>query len=669
MKIKNLRLRSIRSKLIISLLAICVIPLCISGYSSWFQAKSILENKLQVTSSQTLLAVNNGLSDYFKGYYHMVSVISANDDFISIDKSDDANEIVDILKGVKESDGEIFSAYYGTESGKFQIYPIQKMPEGFNAKERPWYKLALENKGKVVITEPFKDAKTGKRVVSLAKAVENDGAVIGVTAINVSLDTLVKNLSSKKIGTAGYIFISNASGIMIAHPKTDLIGTDTAAKLSFWNKAKNEKSGFVQYKYNGIKKFAVYQTNNTTGWKLVATLSYEELSKDTNSILKFVLLTILIIGLISVLVSMLLSKGMSNNIKGLKEVFAKASNGDLTVSAVSTTEDEFKDLADSFNLMIDNISTLMNNVTESADVVFNTSVNLANMSEEVTASMGEVAKAVEEVSQGSSSQAENAQKGALEMNELSNKLDGISVSSNEMNKLSSGTKNLSTKGLTMIKVLIEKSTKNKEATIKVNDIVKDMNDSTKQINIISETISDITEQTNLLALNASIEAARAGELGKGFAVVADEIRKLAEQSRASTDEIKAVVETIQKKSSVAVEAIISTENIVKEQYTAAEETEQIFNKILKAIQVMIDKVYDVKVSVGDINSAKQSTVTEIENISAISEETAASTQEVTASTEEITSTMHEFTKHADNLEKLAEKLKVEVLKFKIKGRN
>ena len=128
-----------------------------------------------------------------------------------------------------------------------------------------------------------------------------------------------------------------------------------------------------------------------------------------------------------------------------------------------------------------------------------------------------------------------------------------------------------------------------------------MNESTKKINTISETISQITEQTNLLSLNASIESARAGEAGKGFAVVAEEIRKLAEQSKNSTEEIKAIIASIQKKSDTAVKAIKSTENVVNEQDLAVGETQKIFSEILKSIGIMIDKVEEVKLSIVDIN--------------------------------------------------------------------
>lgn len=666
MKLKEIKINSIRTKLIISLVSICVIPLIILGFGSYNQSKTILSNKLTVTSKQTLSEINDGLIDYFRGFSNIVSMTSKNPAIMNIDVDNNNETIINILKGIKESDGDILDIYYGTGSGKFAIYPEVQMPEGYDATTRSWYKLALEHKGQVVITPPYVDAATGNSVVGIAETVEKDGHVVGVIGIDCTLATLSERMSTKKIGNSGYIFIADGLGNILAHEQRELINTDAAAKLEIWEEVKSEDSGFVSYKSDGSKKFGVYQTNQLTGWKLVAILDESELSNDTKSILNTSLLMTLVIAIVAVFLSLFISKGIANNIKKLKEVFSKASNGDLTVSITASTNDEFKELATSFNAMIKNISKLMNSISSSSNIVLETSTSLASMSQEITASINEVAKAIEDVSGGATEQVQNAQKGESEMESLSKRLDEININSNEMDQISNNTRDLSSKGLTMIETLAEKSSKTKMATNDVNDIVHDMNESTKQINAISETISNITEQTNLLALNASIESARAGEAGKGFAVVADEIRKLAEQSKTSTEEIKKIISNIQEKSDTAVKAIKATEIIVDEQESAVDEAHKIFDEILKSIEMMTKKVDEVKHFIIDINEKKQVTLLEINNISLISEQTASASEEVTASTEEITATMEELTNHSNELQLLAGELEKQINNFKVR---
>ncbi|OOM73843.1 methyl-accepting chemotaxis protein McpC [Clostridium puniceum] len=665
MGFERLKINTIRTKLVVSLITICVIPLVITGVASYNRSKTILNDKLTLTSTQTLAEVNTGLKDYFHGFSNTVAMTSSNPAIENVDTDNNADAILDIIKSVKDSDKDILDIYYGTASGKFFIYPDAKMPDGYDATQRGWYKLALENKGKVVITPAYEDAGTKSNVVGIAKTVEKDGKVVGVIGVDCTLSTLAERISEKKIGNTGYMFISELSGKVLAHPNKDVVNTDDAAKLNIWDKIKSEKSGFVNYQYDGKNKFGVYDTNDLTGWKIVATLDESELTNDTKSILQTNLIMILVMTLITVFMAFILSNGIVYNIRKLKEVFAKASNGDLTVSMKASTKDEFSDLANSFNSMISNISELMKSVSNSSNTVLETSTSLASMSEEITASINEVAKAIEDVSSGATDQVQNAQQGASEMEDLSKRLDKINVNSNEMDKISNSTKTLGSKGLYMIETLTEKSSKTKTATSQVNEIVQDMNESTKQINAISETIANITAQTNLLSLNASIESARAGEAGKGFAVVAEEIRKLAEQSQASTEEIKSIIANIQKKSDTAVESIKLTETVVNEQDLAVSETQQIFSEILKSIEIMITKVEEVRIAIVDINEKKKSTVSEIENISLISEQTASASEEVTASAEEITATMEELTKHSGELQKLAEKLGNEINKFKI----
>ncbi|GKX65968.1 methyl-accepting chemotaxis protein [Clostridium sp. TW13] len=665
MKQKKFTLNSIRTKLIISFLSVCLIPLIILGSISLAQSTSILDKKLQLTSTQTLSQVNSSLNNYFSGMNSMTSIMSNNYSFLHMSEANNLSSAEELLKSIKESHADILNTYVGTEEGKFYINPSQKLPDDFNPTQRPWYINAKSNPDKVVTTLPYKDASSGKLVVSTAKAIQNNGKILGVVAIDISVDTLIKDISTSKIGSSGYIFTADMDGNVIAHPDQALIGTNAIGKQSYWNEIKSKDSGYLPVTVGGQKQFLVYQTNKITGWKTVAVMAHSELTADTNSIMSTTLIMIGIMLIIGIAASWVLSKGIAENIKKLKEVCAKVSKGDFTVSVETKAKDEFKDLINDFNLMISNISSLMKKIKKSSETVLETSSNLASMSEETTASVEEVTRAINEVSMGAVSQAENAQEGVAKIHELSSTLDIITKNNADMNKLSLSTESLSSEGLAKVKDLIEKSDRTKASTDQVSKIISDMDSSTAKINSISETISDITEQTNLLSLNASIEAARAGEAGKGFAVVADEIRKLAEQSKDSTEEIKSIIENIKSRSEIAVMAIEDAGNIVIEQEVAVKETQEIFNKIIEAISSITSLIGDMRSSVINVDSKKEDVQTEIENISSVCEQTASASQEVTASAEEINATMDEFTTYAQNLQTLSEQLEEELNKFKI----
>lgn len=663
--LKKINFKSIRSRLIISLISICIIPLIILGFFSYNQSKSILNKKLTVTSTQTLSEINNGLNDYFTGFTDRITMMANNYNIVNVDVEDNFNYVPDLLKNLKDSNKDIMDTYYGSESGKFSIYPNSKMPDGYDARKRSWYEEGINAKGKVVITKPYVDTVTGNTVVGIVQAVVKDGKTAGVIGMDCELSTLSERMSSKKVGNSGVVFITDADGVMIAHPDESLIGKDTVTKLSYWDEVKSGESGFITYDYYGIQKFGVYKTNELTGWKLLAGLEQSELTNDTRAIISTTAIITIIMTIIAISLSLLLSKGLALNIKKLKEVFAEASVGDLSTVIEIKSKDELGQLGRDYNAMIKNIGRLLESAKQTSSTVLDTTSNLSSMSEETAASMSQVSLAVSEISQGAISLAENSQETVTGIGELSKRMDNISDITKEISNVSNNTKRLSKEGIQIVNVLINKNSETMEATSKVSDIVINTNESVKKISTISDAINDITEQTNLLALNASIEAARAGEAGKGFAVVADEIRKLAEQSRKSTEQIKEIIEEIKDKAEVAVEAMEGTKNINSEQNESVIKTERIFNDILLAITTLTEKVGEVKVSVDDMQVQKQVFVTQIENSSAISEETASSTEEVTASAEEVTATMDRFSQHTEDLQQLAEKLKTEIDKFKI----
>lgn len=663
---RKMNIRGIRTKLMVSLISICLIPLVILGLSNYRQAKNTLSNNFELTSKQTVGEINTSLNYYFDSMSIQLKMASNNVNFTQPEGTVDRSMYTEsYLKDIEESNIDVLNAYYGTESGKFLVYPQVELPSDFNHKERDWYKEAIKNKGKVFYTSPYVDVATGQTVVSLVQTVEHDGTIVGVVGIDVSLERMTAAFENSKVGKNGYAYISDSNGVIVAHPNKEIVGTPEATKLAVWNEIKTNDSGFTPYEYNGAKKYSTFVTNQNTGWKIIGSMNEEEITDDVDSINSAMFITIGIMLLISTILSYFLSKSMASHAKALRDAFSKTAKGDLTTRVDIKSGDEFGFLGKDFNMMISNISGLMTEVKMSSGVVLETSTNLAAMAGETTISVTQVSRAIEEISQGATEQASSAQDGALGMNKLSEGIDEIADTTNHLEQVAFDALDLGNIGLDVVKELASKSDRTKESSNEVSQIVTDMSQKTEQINMISDAIADITEQTNLLSLNASIEAARAGEAGRGFAVVADEIRKLAEQSKQSTEEIRKIIESIQTMSKNAAKAMNESNDLVKDQDIAVEETEKIFMKILDAINDLTERIKQIGSSAKVIDAKKDEVVGQIENISSVSEETASASEEVSASTEEINATMDEVTRYAQDLQELAKALELGIQRFKL----
>ncbi|WP_163195397.1 methyl-accepting chemotaxis protein [Clostridium thermarum] len=669
----KLSFKSIKVKLILSMLLLCIIPLVIVGVISYSQSKSILLEKLKVTSGQTLAEIESSLDNYFTGLGMQLKQVG-NSEFINELDMYEQNipYAIYTLKDIKDSNTDIVNTFYATEKGKYVNHAQLFTDTGVDYTKEEWYVKAANDKKNTIIMPPHIDSVTKKAVVKVVRGVqhnsktnENLAKVAGVIGMDMSLEGISKVFSKSKVGDSGYIIITSGNGTVISHRDSSVIGSDLSSSLNIWDKVVANDEGFEKFSLDGNNSFAVYHTHEMTGWKVIAVLDESELNKDVNHIKNIIFLVILAVTVVAVLLSMIIGNSIGKNVRKLKDSFGMAAQGDLTAVADIKSKDELGQLGKDFIVMLAKISTIMKDVSASAETMLEASSQIGTMVQETTASVAEVSKAMMEVSEGSNRQAENAQESTRNIEKLSKKLDDITELTKEVEHISLDTEKLGEKGLEFMKVLTDRADKAKQSTINVNSIVNDVDMSISQINTISDSIAQITEQTNLLSLNASIEAARAGEAGKGFAVVADEIRKLAEKSRASTVQIQKIIETIRSKSAFAVEAIGSAESAINEQDKAMLETKQVFDEIINGVITLSDKIVNIKDSTVSIDESKDIVVQQIHNISAISQETASVTEEVSASTEQVSATMQELTSHAEQLQKLATKLQEEVGKFKV----
>jgi len=224
--------------------------------------------------------------------------------------------------------------------------------------------------------------------------------------------------------------------------------------------------------------------------------------------------------------------GITRPIKSLKAGIIEIQNdNDLTRRIEISGKDEIGQVAEAFNQLVGSLQSIIIQVNTNAGEVLHLSEQLAATSSQVASS--------------SEHQSESASSMAAAVEEMTMSIDQVAEHAREAQNISQSSCELSARGSDVILGVVKDMRGIAETVHKSSGIIEGLGQQSDQIYSIIQAIKEIADQTNLLALNAAIEAARAGEQGRGFAVVADEVRKLAERTTRSTEEIATMIEKIQ----------------------------------------------------------------------------------------------------------------------------
>ncbi|QKS60322.1 methyl-accepting chemotaxis protein [Paenibacillus barcinonensis] len=380
-----------------------------------------------------------------------------------------------------------------------------------------------------------------------------------------------------------------------------------------------------------------------------------------------VILSVAIVAtLLAVIIAFFIAGMISRPIKKMTEAASAIAEGDLTgESIVLKNRDELGILATAFNTMSANLRSMIQSVSETSEQVAASSEELLASAEQNTRASEQITETVEELSVGTTNQVDIVKRSSQAMNEMALGSEQIAELAQSVSVSAVDAANQSAEGNRIIQQAVEQMGTVRNSIASLRELVTGLGERSAEIGTITEVINNIARQTNLLALNAAIEAARAGEHGRGFAVVAGEVRKLAEESSASAQQISEIVGLIQQDTNHAVEAVKVNSNETEAGIELVAAAGQAFEQISGAANKVAGEIEEVSAGSEEMSASTNEVVSYVSQISNIAGEAAGSAHNVSAATQEQLASMEEIASSASLLSKMAEELQGQVNKFRV----
>ncbi|MBP3460092.1 MAG: cache domain-containing protein [Lachnospiraceae bacterium] len=405
----------------------------------------------------------------------------------------------------------------------------------------------------------------------------------------------------------------------------------------------------------------VYQSGDNSApiGMVFAGINKEETYGSVISILNVIVFLVLAVMVIcTVVVSIIagtMTKALKTGISNVEEVSSGRLNVEFS-NRILERKDEIGDLTRAIEHLQTELRNIIGGISESAERLTEASHSLNRTSHETYENINNVKNAVDIITDGATTQAEDTQKASDNMERMGSLIVETGNEAEDLNASADTMKTSSDKAAVTIEELKDISEEVKRAVAAIAEQTLQTNESAKRIKEASDFISDIASETNLLSLNASIEAARAGEAGRGFAVVASQIQNLAEQSNNASGNIDQIVNTLMADSELVVNTMAHVQEVIDRQNAHIESTEKTVSGVMKEIGVSIEGIKRIENKTKELESSRKEIEEIITSLSHIAEDNVSGTEETNAVITQVADSFRNVEDSAENLKNTADML-------------
>lgn len=428
----------------------------------------------------------------------------------------------------------------------------------------------------------------GWSLVLISKVYDRvNNRVIGYLYYMLDWSYLIKErVEQLVIGETGALFCVDDTLTIKIHSKIENINSTAPQDFS---KTFEDKKGIINYVFNGEDRVAAYTTLTYRPWVLGVSMTKQEIEKDNVRVVRAIIIISLVsIIIIAILVSLFI-KSITTPLGLITGLSKEIADGDLrTTKQKIFRKDELGELSNAFVAMRKKLVATIHKVEDSAN--------------QISAAAKEVAEQNTDLSRRTESQAASIEETSASMNEISNNIRQSSNDSVNGNKMIMDSKD----SIENAGNIISETTKNIEEVHEASSKIKD----------ITKIIEDIAFQTNILALNASVEAARAGEQGKGFAVVASEVRNLAQTTQTSVKSITDLIENVYNKIDKATETARESQTIFVEIQNKIDEASTMMQNISHSAVEQQSGIDQIKIAIEEMDTTTQRNAALVEEATA-----------------------------------------------------